>query len=303
MPTPFFKIQNTDNLNEHLFNRFPLSILTPFVVFLIKSGFQKLLDKTQLFYAILIRTLVRLLVKPICYSDFLGGMMKTYPTLLERWKRGDPSVVNQADFCPQTKALGPGRRAVIWVQGCALRCPGCVSPTYRPFSPATLIEAEELAARILTGPDIDGVTISGGEPAHQSIGLTLVIDTLLAQRPDLTILSYSGYTLEELRKKTDIPGIAEYLSCLDCLIDGPYVHNLDNGLTGLRGSSNQKIHHFTSRMHGFDFENITRHPEIHIQNDKLVFIGVPPQSFLSALDDAIEAVLLMKQRLVQDVRP
>ena len=78
--------------------------------------------------------------------------MQNTENLLERWKMGDPTVLNLADFCPQTEALGPGKRAVIWVQGCALRCPGCVSPSYRPFTPASLIEAGDLAARILQNP-------------------------------------------------------------------------------------------------------------------------------------------------------
>jgi anaerobic ribonucleoside-triphosphate reductase activating protein len=228
--------------------------------------------------------------------------MDKQATLLERWKMGDPTILNLADFCPKTETLGPGKRAVIWVQGCALRCPGCVSPTYRPFTPSTLIEAEELAARILDNPEIDGITISGGEPVHQSIGLSRVIDILQAQRPELTVLSFSGYTQDELRRKTHIPGITDYLSRLDCLIDGPYLHSLDNGLTGLRGSSNQEIHHFTSRMQDHDFENTFRQTEIHIQNNQIVFIGVPPQNFLNAMDNAVGVVLKMRQRLVQDVR-
>ena len=228
--------------------------------------------------------------------------MQNTPNLLERWKMGDPSVLNLADFCPQTEALGPGKRAVIWVQGCALRCPGCVSPTYRPFIPASLFEPESLAEHILQLPDICGITISGGEPVHQSIGLTRVIDLLHAQRPEMTVLSFSGYTLEELQTRTDIPGIADYLSRLDCLIDGPYFRHLDNGITGLRGSSNQKIHHFTTRLQDFDFENTIRQPEIHIQNNQLVFIGVPSKGFLDALNHAMGAVLHMRQRLVQDVR-
>ena len=228
--------------------------------------------------------------------------MPNSPTLLERWKMGDPSVLNLADFCPQTEALGPGKRAVVWAQGCALRCPGCVSPSYSPFVPAALIEAGDLAARILQNPDIDGVTLSGGEISHQAIGISRLIDILHAQRPELTILAYSGYTLEELHA-SGLPGITEYLSRLDCLIDGPYLQALDDGLTGLRGSSNQKIHLFTPRLQDFDFENTTRHPEIHIQNNKLVFVGLPPRSFLDALDNAMGVVLHMRQRLVQDVRP
>ncbi len=228
--------------------------------------------------------------------------MQNTENLLERWKMGDPTVLNLADFCPQTEALGPGKRAVIWVQGCALHCPGCVSPSYQPFKAASLIEVGPLAARILQNPNIDGLTISGGEPVHQSIGLTRMIDLLLAQRPDLTVLSFSGYTLEELQTRTDIPGIAAYLSRLDCLIDGPYLQALDDGLAGLRGSSNQMIHHFTPRLQSDRLEHVDRITEIHIQDNNLVFVGIPSRRFLTAMDIAMRAVNDTRQKLVQDVR-
>lgn len=228
--------------------------------------------------------------------------MQNTPNLLERWKMGDPSVLNLAEFYPQTEALGPGKRAVIWVQGCALRCPGCVSPSYRPFRPATLIEAEDLAARILLNPDIDGLTISGGEPVNQCIGLTRVIDLLHARRPELTILSFSGYTLEALQHNSDIPGIAAYLSRLDCLIDGPYLQAQDNGLTGLRGSSNQKIHYFTPRLREYALDQVDRKAEIIIRDENLVFVGIPSRRFITAIDIALRAVNHIPQKLVQDVR-
>jgi anaerobic ribonucleoside-triphosphate reductase activating protein len=224
-------------------------------------------------------------------------------SLLKRWKLGDPAVLNLADFCPETNALGPGKRAVIWVQGCALRCPGCVSPTYQPFEPVSLIEVEELTARILQTPDLSGITISGGEPFHQAIGLSRIIDLIHEKRPELTILSYSGYTLDELKNNKRIPGINEYLSRLDSLIDGPYLRSRDNGLTGLRGSSNQVIHHFSPRLQDFDFENSIRQPEVHIQDHELVMIGIPSRRFINALDVAMNEVLQMRQSLVQNVRP
>ena len=228
--------------------------------------------------------------------------MQNTENLLERWKMGDPTVLNLADFYPQTEALGPGKRAVIWVQGCALRCPGCVSPSYRPFHPASLIETGDLAARILQNPDIDGLTISGGEPVNQCIGLTQVIDLLLAQRPELTVLSFSGYTLEELQQNPGIPGIAAYLTRLDCLIDGPYLQALDNGLTGLCGSSNQKIHYLTPRLSGYQLDQADRRTEIYIRDENLVFVGIPSRQFLTAIEMAMRAVHHIPQKLVQDVR-
>ena len=223
-------------------------------------------------------------------------------TLLDRWKMGDPTVLNLAEFYPQTTALGPGKRAVIWVQGCAQRCPGCIAPTYRPFVPANIIPVEHLAAQILNNSTIEGITISGGEPFHQAPGLAMLINLLHANRPELTVISYSGFLLSQI-KNAPFPGAADYLSRLDVLIDGPYVRKLDNGRTGLRGSTNQVIHHLTQRIKHFDFENTIRQPEIHIHNHELVFIGVPSASFRNALDQAMDSINSYEQRLVQDVRP
>jgi len=223
-------------------------------------------------------------------------------SLLARWKMGDPAVLNLAEFSPETTALGPGKRAVIWVQGCAQRCPGCIAPNYRPFIPANIIKVDDLAKRILENHEINGITISGGEPFHQAPGLTKLVDLLHAERPELTVISYSGFLLSQI-KSAPFPGAAAYLSRLDVLIDGPYVRKLDNGRTGLRGSTNQVIHHLTQRIKHFDFENTIRQPEIHIHNHELVFIGVPSASFRNALDQAMDSINSYEQRLVQDVRP
>jgi anaerobic ribonucleoside-triphosphate reductase activating protein len=43
--------------------------------------------------------------------------------------RGAPAMLRVAHrAAPIEAALGPGRRAVIWVQGCASRCAGCIAP-------------------------------------------------------------------------------------------------------------------------------------------------------------------------------
>ena len=52
--------------------------------------------------------------------------------------------LNKAHF-PVT-ALGPGRRIGIWVQGCSIQCPGCVSlDTWKPDR-SKAIEVDALIA-------------------------------------------------------------------------------------------------------------------------------------------------------------
>lgn len=65
---------------------------------------------------------------------------------------------------------GPGVRSVVFVQGCALRCPYCHNPDTWDKNAGTLVDAQDVFARICRyksyfGRD-GGVTISGGEPLY-----------------------------------------------------------------------------------------------------------------------------------------
>ena len=80
-------------------------------------------------------------------------------------------MLNIAATCSATCVLGPGRRAVAWVQGCPFRCSGCVAPEWIPEVPAERLTPVQLAARLLVDPNVDGLTFSGGEPMAQAAGL------------------------------------------------------------------------------------------------------------------------------------
>ncbi len=69
-------------------------------------------------------------------------------------------------------ADGPGVRAVVFMQGCPLRCACCHNPDTWDFSGGREIKAEELCTQLLRfapyfGTD-GGVTVSGGEPLCQA---------------------------------------------------------------------------------------------------------------------------------------
>ena len=103
----------------------------------------------------------------------------------------------------RTAVLGPGLRAVVWVRGCPLRCPDCISPEDLPFDGGTPVTAGALAARLNALPaEITGVTFSGGEPTAQAGALAELVDRLRGER-DWSVLSYSGFTLQHLRRHGD----------------------------------------------------------------------------------------------------
>src|SRR5215218_593389 len=95
-----------------------------------------------------------------------------------RRARGTTIQLNKAHW-PVT-VLGPGRRIGLWMQGCSIHCPGCVSQDTWPADPATAITVDALVdwCRTTTGSALDGVTISGGEPFDQPDALLRLLVAL-----------------------------------------------------------------------------------------------------------------------------
>jgi anaerobic ribonucleoside-triphosphate reductase activating protein len=87
--------------------------------------------------------------------------------------------------------------------------------------------------------------------------------------------------------------VVELLAQVDVLVDGPFVQSLNDSV-GLRGSSNQRVIHLTSKLKGHDFESQRREVEITITNGELAFIGVPTPGILSAMERANTDIERMK---------
>lgn len=85
---------------------------------------------------------------------------------------------------PKSNVLGPGRRYIIWTQGCFRRCFRCASPQLQPIEQGFTIDIETLAQQIINSSDIDGITISGGEPFLHAKELGNLLSRVLRVRPD-----------------------------------------------------------------------------------------------------------------------
>ena len=143
---------------------------------------------------------------------------------------------------PGSRTNGPGRRNVLWFQGCRRRCPGCFNPETHPHAGGEWTTAEALAGRLLVG-DPDGVSLSGGEPFEQPEGLLALLRALRRRAPTLSLLAFTGSTLAELRA---LPLGPAALRHLDLLVAGPYVQARHRGHP-LLGSANQQIHLLSDR--------------------------------------------------------
>lgn len=135
---------------------------------------------------------------------------------------------------------GPGLRAVVFAQGCPHSCPGCHNPQAIDPDGGLWHDLNELAARLCSDRSIRGVTFSGGEPFMQA-GAFAALARLLRQA-GLDIVTYSGYTYEELLEKAAAnKDIEALLAASDILIDGPYVREQRDISLAFRGSANQRV--------------------------------------------------------------
>lgn len=99
--------------------------------------------------------------------------------------------------------------------------------------------------------EIEGLTLSGGEPLDQIPGLVSFL-RLVREKTSLSVLLFTGYTLEEAEC---LPGGREVLGLLDVIVAGPYVHSRHLG-RALLGSANQKVRFLTPRYTPADLETV-----------------------------------------------
>jgi anaerobic ribonucleoside-triphosphate reductase activating protein len=179
-----------------------------------------------------------------------------------------------SETAPNVTTLGPGRRFVVWVQGCPFRCADCISPELQPFQGGREVEIDALVDEIVTSGN-DGITFSGGEPFAQAAVLAKLIDAI-RMRIDLSAMSYTGYTIETLQA-SPTEGHSALLNSLDLLVDGPYVAAQHANLLW-RASRNQRLIALTPRHRHLLEETLDQSAGIQLEAlpDGLRWIGVPP---------------------------
>lgn len=134
---------------------------------------------------------------------------------------------------------GPGRRSVIQVTGCSIRCQGCYVPYTHERSAGKLVPISSIVQEIIANQaNHDGLTILGGEPFDQAGSVAELIFRL---RNIVThIAVYSGYTVEKLIGRGD-SNTNYILTHVDLLVDGPFISELISEVGEYRGSQNQRL--------------------------------------------------------------
>jgi len=174
-------------------------------------------------------------------------------------------------FEPVSRANGPGLRAVVWLQGCTLACPGCFNPATHAPDGGYESDTETLAAEILSlASKIEGVSISGGEPFQQPAALLDLLSRLVDSH--LSRLVFSGYTLQEIGRQTLGPSI---LRRIDVLVAGRYATTQHVGKS-LLGSANQRIHLLTDRYELSQLADVPRRELILRPDGTMTATGISP---------------------------
>lgn len=137
---------------------------------------------------------------------------------------------------------GPGVRYSVFVQGCPHHCEGCHNPQTWDFDGGTIMTTEEIFKKIIADDMLDGVTFTGGEPFCQCRPLAELADMLRVHKPEINIMSYTGFEYEYLvEHANEENGFMELLKRLDSLVDGPFVLEKRSLELNFRGSSNQRF--------------------------------------------------------------
>lgn len=171
----------------------------------------------------------------------------TRPNLYSELLNLPSGYLNIMGYVDESEVNGPGCRAVIWVQGCVRECPGCFNPASWPFEINQLIAIDTLAQKILSNPLNQGVTFSGGEPFWQASALASLARKVKAA--GLNVMSFTGFTLEQLQSDKAPAGAQDLLNELDILVDGAYVEALAiHSPDSLVSSSNQRVHVFNPAL-------------------------------------------------------
>lgn len=189
-------------------------------------------------------------------------------------------------FVNGSRVNGPGLRAVVYFQGCTIRCRFCWNAETHPFTgeERSIVQAADLVLCAHEERRLEGVTFSGGEPMQQAYDLLSLIECMHSKLPAISFGMYSGYSAQELesgrywcrRELTQVARQELWRSIrghLDFAVLGRYVAEQSSTLA-LRTSGNQRLELLSDRYSEQDFE--PQEVEVHIGEHGLVQItGFP----------------------------
>lgn len=142
-----------------------------------------------------------------------------------------------------SRVNGPGKRFTLWTQGCSKGCVDCFNPETWSNKNNIVLSTHEIF-ELIKEEEIDGVTITGGDPFEQEeelLDLLILISNLSLSKG---VIVFTGFTYDEIRENKIREKCCDYI---DVLIDGRY--EKENRVSDcFKGSSNQNIIYFSSKV-------------------------------------------------------
>ena len=178
-------------------------------------------------------------------------------------------TINTHNIVESSMIYGPGKRWVLWTQGCTLACKGCWNTQTWSKRGGDEKSISQLIESITSQEDIEGITILGGEPFQQLDGIAELIKSV--KQLGLTVMLYTGYEKAEFN---DL--MWQCFNSSDLVIAGRYRKELrDVGLIW-RGSTNQILESPTGHYDVAKFEE-SQEVEIHIDHEtnEVTLTGYP----------------------------
>lgn len=184
-----------------------------------------------------------------------------------------------AHVVERTEAEGPGVRFALWVQGCAIRCPGCCNPHLFEREGGRDASVAALAAGLRAlRHDVEGVTFLGGEPFEQAAPLAVLAAS--ARELGLGVMTFTGHRLEDLVAGGGA-GARDLLASTDLLVDSPYDARLPERRRRWAGSTNQRFHFLTRRyapgIERVEAGEVERTVEVRIAPDGVAHVNGWPE--------------------------
>lgn len=129
---------------------------------------------------------------------------------------------------------GPGRRLLLFLQGCSIHCEGCVNQHLWPFEGGTTYSLNDIES-LCKQEQVVGITLHGGEPLDQSNGLLEIVSAL--KHKGLSIVLFTGYQKKELKHEQ-----RKVWDEADIVVSGRFVSIKKNVYLQFRGSTNQRVY-------------------------------------------------------------
>jgi len=177
------------------------------------------------------------------------------------------------------------------LQGCSIRCTGCINPHL--FNPAGGMEID--VATIVDGAleaGVEGITLLGGEPFDQAEACTNL--AAASREAGLGVICFTGFTRESLENDRKARNL---IAVVDLLVDGPYLESQPEDRRALVGSTNQRFIHLTDRYSGYDPRTCRNRVELRVGPDGSVeTAGFLTSSDVDRLNRSLSTRRVMKRR-------